>query len=76
MHHVRQENLPFVVVRMSLSEPNTLTPVSPCSCSTGSQALDRVRIVTLMTRSSSSVKAVGCGRSTAKPSRAVPETFL
>jgi quercetin dioxygenase-like cupin family protein len=25
---------------MSLSEPNTLTPVSQCSCSTGSQDLD------------------------------------
>ena len=76
MHHVRQENLPFVGSSHEFVGAEHADTVSRCSCSMGSPALDRVRIAILMTRSSSFVKAGECGRSTAKPSRAALETFL
>src|SRR5262249_21377385 len=52
----------LLVVRMSLSELSRATLVFRCSYSMGSPDRVRVRIVILMTRSSSSVKAVGCGQ--------------
>src|SRR6267154_234324 len=56
----------LLVVHMSLLELNRATSVFRCSCSMGSPVRGRVRTGTLMTRSSSSVKAGECGQSTAR----------
>ena len=64
MYHVRQKRTCLLlVVRMSLSELSRATPgVSVFFYSTGSPVRGRVRTGILMTKSSSSVKAGGCGR--------------
>jgi len=61
MHHVRQENLPFVGSSHELSERTRATPVFPCSCFTASPVRVQVPTGILMTRFSSSAKAAECG---------------
>jgi hypothetical protein len=76
MHHVRQENLPFV----GSSHEFVGTEQGDTGVSVflfhGKPAPGRVRIAILMTRSNSSAKAAECGRSTASPSRAALEISL
>ena len=62
MHHVRQENLPFVGSSHEF---------------VGAEHGDAgVSVFLFHGKPGSSVKAVECGRSTARPLRAAPETFL
>ncbi len=76
MHHIRQQDLPFVGSShefVGAEQGDTRVSVF---CSMESRGRDRVRIGILTTKFSSSAKAGDCGPSMAKLSRVALETSL
>ena len=74
MHHIRQENLPFVGSSYEFVGADQAETSVSVFFIRGNPARVRVRIGILMMKSSSSVKAVGSGPSMEKLLKAARET--